>query len=291
MDEVKSSVVHNPPQGEQKAVGVDLGATLAKLAFRAASGELHFESMPAQETDRLAQRVAGLEPEQIGLTGCGAIGFAEQLELPSRRYDEFTSWGAGTRHLLDGEALSGNSRNLLVSLGTGTSVLLMDADSTVRIGGTALGGGTILGLASALLGTNDFEEICSLAEKGNRTQIDLVVSDIYRSGEIELPADLTAAAFGKLGLLDETPGGKEPDNLAAAIIGLVGENVGLICGGLSYASQVDQIVFAGSTLRNNQVLRDILSSITTNMGRTPLFLSDGEFGGATGALILCAHEG
>lgn len=290
MDEVKRGLVHSSPQSGHEAVGVDLGATLVKLAIRAASGELHFESMPSHETERLERRITSLAPERVGLTGCGATSFAEQLERPSRRYDEFLSWGAGTRQLVDAEALAGNSRNLLVSLGTGTSVLLMDGDSTVRIGGTALGGGTIVGLASALLGTSNFEEICSLAQRGNRTQIDLVVSDIYRSGEIELPADVTAASFGKLGLLDETPGRKEPENLAAAIIGLVGENVGLICAGLSYASQVEQIVFAGSTLRDSRVLCDILSSITRNMGRTPLFLSNGEYGAAAGALILCDRD-
>ncbi|MBW2388615.1 MAG: hypothetical protein JRG89_09265 [Deltaproteobacteria bacterium] len=290
MDEAKSGVVHSPPPSGLKAVGVDLGATLAKLAIRAPSGELHFESMPAHETERLARRITSLAPEQIGLTGCGAAGFAERLDVPSRRYDEFSSWGAGTRKLVDAEALSGDSRNLLVSLGTGTSVLLMDGDSTVRIGGTALGGGTVVGLASALLGTTDFKEICQLAQRGNRSRVDLVVSDIYRSGEIGLPADLTAASFGKLGLVDGTPGGKEPENLAAAILGLVGENVGLICAGLSYASQVERIIFAGSTLHENRVLCDILSSITTNMGRTPLFLPDGEYGGATGALILSDRE-
>lgn len=290
MDEANGSVVHSPLGNGLKAMGVDLGATLAKLAFAKPSGELHLESMPAQETARLERRIASLAPERIGLTGCGAAGFAELLECPSRRYDEFLSWGAGVRRLIDAQALSADSRNLLVSLGTGTSVLLMDCDTTVRIGGTALGGGTMIGLASALLGTSNFEEICRLAQKGKRSEIDLVVSDIYRSGEIQLSGDITAASFGKLGLLDETPGGKEPENLAAAIIGLVAENVGLICAGLSYASQVEQIVFAGSTLRGNSLLCDILTSITTNMGRKPLFLSDGAYGGAAGALVLCTRE-
>lgn len=287
MDEVKDTVVHSPAPKALCAMGVDLGATLAKIVFRDSSGQLHFEYLPAPEIDRLEQRILSLEPEHVGLTGGGASRLAELLDIPCQRQDEFSCWGAGARRLLDAEAWSGDSPSLLISLGTGTSVLLMDGDSTTRIGGTAIGGGTILGLANAMLGTNDFEKICALAQAGDRTRVDLMVSDIYRPGEIDLPDDLTAASFGKLGTTSDTSGGKEPENLAAAILGLVGENVGLICGGLSYVSNAEQIVFGGSTLRGNPFLRDVLAARTHDMGRKPLFLPHCEYGGATGALILC----
>jgi type II pantothenate kinase len=290
MDKAEKTAAQSPSQRAPRAVGIDLGATLAKITSRDLAGQLHFETLPAEETDRLKLRIESLEPEQVGLTGGGASRLAEMLEIPSRRHDEFASWGAGARQLLEAEAWTGDTPSLLISLGTGTSVMLMDGDSTVRIGGTAIGGGTILGLGSALLGINDFDEICALAQQGDRTHVDLMVSDIYRPGEISLPDNLTAASFGKLGLLSDTPGGKEPKNLAAAILGLVGENVGLICGGLSYVSQAEQIVFGGSTLRGNPFLRDVLAARTHDMGRKPVFLPHCEFGGATGALILCGVE-
>ena len=153
-------------------------------------------------------------------------------------------------------------------------------------GGTALGGGTVVGLAGALLGTSEFSEVCRLAGDGDRAKVDLVVSDIYRPGEIALPDELTAASFGKLGHSAMTPESKHPENLAAAILGLVGENVGLICAGLSYATQVQHVVYGGSTLHENPYLRDVLHTITSNTGRTPVFLPQGEYGGATGALVL-----
>jgi type II pantothenate kinase len=286
MDEAKDTMVHGQAQDAPCDVGVDLGATLAKIAFRDADGQLQFESLPAPETERLKDRILSLEPQLVGLTGGGASRLAELLEIPCRRHDEFAAWGAGARQLLKSEDWSSDTPSLLISLGTGTSVLLMNGETTTRIGGTAIGGGTILGLASAMLGTTDFEEICRLAQRGDRTEVDLVVSDIYRPGEISLPDDLTAASFGKLGLLKDRPGAKEPENLAAAILGLVGENVGLICGGLSHLTQAEQIVFGGSTLRGNPFLREVLTARTYDMGRKPLFLPNGEFGGATGAMIL-----
>ena len=290
MDEVKDSAVHSSGPKSPCAVGVDLGATLAKIVIRDSSGGLRFEYLPAPETDRLRRRISSLAPEQLGLTGGGASRLAELLEIPCRRHDEFTAWGAGARRLLDPESWSRDAPSLLISLGTGTAVLRMDGDSTSYIGGTAVGGGTIQGLASAMLGTTDFKEICALAEAGDRTRVDLMVSDIYRPGEIHLPDDLTAAAFGKLGLMSNSPGGKEPENLAAAILGLVGECVGQICGGLSYVAQAEQIIFGGSTLRDNPFLRDVLAARTRAVGRKPLFLPHCEYAGATGALVLCDRE-
>lgn len=285
MDELESGVVHTPAKSAQATVGVDIGATLAKIAVRNGSGELAFESMPASEIDDVAERVSSLDPDRVGLTGGGASPLAERLTAACELHEEFACWGKGARTLLEAENLLREQRYLLVSLGTGTSVLMIDGDSTVRIGGTALGGGTIMGLSAALLGTTDFAEICALAERGDRTEVDLVVRDIYQPGENPLPGDLTASAFAKLASSKAGPRSKDPENLAAAIVGLVGENVALICGGLSYASQVQEIVFAGSTIRDNETLRNTLTTITTTMGRTPLFLPHAEFGGALGAMM------
>ena len=68
--------------------------------------------------------------------------------------------------------------------------------------------------------------------------------------------------------------------------GLVGENVGLICNGLALAARVERIVFGGTSLRNNPVLTDILAGLGAAFGRKVVFLSDGEFTGAVGALEL-----
>lgn len=267
------------------ALGIDLGATLSKLAIRDPGGAHRFESIPTEELDRIAGRIEALSPEHIGLTGGGASRLAEHLGDRCTITDEFTAWGTGARELLEPDSLAGDTRNLLVSLGTGTSILLMDGQNTIRMGGTALGGGTVIGLAGALVGTNDFSEVCRLAAGGDRAQVDLVVGDIYRPGEIELPGELTAASFGKLGHASMTTESKKPENLAAAIMGIVGENVALICAGIAYATQTERVVYGGSTLHNNPTLREVLQAITTNAGRTPIFLPHGEYGGATGAMV------
>lgn len=282
--------------GGAPALGVDLGATLTKIALRDEQGQYHLELMPSRALDRLVAMVASLGPASIGLTGGGASRLARLLDLPSHTVTEFDAWGTGAGHLLDPETVAEGSRYLLVSLGTGTSVLLIEGARALRVGGTALGGGTVLGLGFALTGAESFEELCLLASKGSRQHVDLLVSDIYADGELPLPGDFTAASFGKLGALNEgnalpeaTGGDAAPEHLAAAVMGLVGENVGLICGGLAAATQADTIVFGGSTLRNNPALVAVLQGVTAAIGRKAHFLPDGEFGGALGALEMARN--
>lgn len=268
--------------GERVAVGVDAGASLVKLCLQA-GGASRNELLPAAALDAVAERVAGLAPHRIGLTGAGASELARRLGGESVRVTEFSAWGTGVRRLLAAQRPDVTEPYLLVSLGTGTSVLLAQGLGVSRVGGTALGGGTLMGLGRLLLGGASFDEILALAARGDRRRVDLLVSDIYRPGEIALVGDATAANFGKP-LAHERP--PAPEDLANAIMGLLGENVALICTGLAAAHGVRPIVYGGSTLRGNRPLRDVLTLITAAFGREPLFLDEGEFAGALGALEL-----
>ena len=221
------------------------------------------------------------------MTGGGAPELARRLSggpVPVP-VNEFAAWGAGAKALLEGQGGPPADRYLLVSVGTGTSVMLADGMAVQRVGGTALGGGTIVGLGALLLGTRSFAELVALAAKGDRRRVDLLVSDIYRPGEIPLAGDLTAANFGKAGgRLGE--GAPERGDVAHALMGLVAENVALICAGLGAALQLRTVVFGGSTLRENRPLVEILSQISGFTGTHPTFLQEGEFAGALGALLL-----
>ena len=267
------------------SVGVDVGATLAKIALRTPEGGLEFRLAPAAELDSVANLLGEADRGRVGVTGGGAPELARRLVGSPTPVNEFAAWGAGAKALLEGQGGAPADRYLLVSVGTGTSVMLADGMAVQRVGGTALGGGTLVGLGALLLGTGRFAELVALAAKGDRRRVDLLVSDIYRPGEIALAGDLTAASFGKAGVrLGE--GAPEPADVAHALMGLVAENVALICAGIGAATQVRTVVFGGSTLRENAPLVDILGQIAGFTGQRATFLSDGEFAGALGALLL-----
>ena len=73
-------------------------------------------------------------------------------------------------------------------------------------------------------------------------------------------------------------------------MGLVGENIALICAGLAARADVKLIAFGGSTLRANPALTAILGGACAMLGRTPHFLVDGQYAGAVGALALAASQ-
>ena len=194
----------------------------------------------------------------------------------------------GARALLEREGETAPERFLLVSVGTGTSAMLVQRGETVRVGGTALGGGTLTGLARALVGTADFESVIHLAQAGDRRRVDLLVADIYPRGDLPLPGEVNAASFAKLARGSQEPKPK-PSDLAHALMGLLGENIGLICCGLAAAAGVDRIVYGGCTLRNNPILADILRMLAAVHGCEATILRDGAFTGAVGAMEIAGN--
>ena len=89
---------------------------------------------------------------------------------------------------------------ILVSIGSGVSIIKIDSKNEFsRIGGTALGGATLLGLSNLLIGTNDFKEIQALCEEGDNSKVDTMFNELSEFGtEQELPTGLVACTFGKI---------------------------------------------------------------------------------------------
>jgi type II pantothenate kinase len=217
----------------------------------------------------------------VAATGGGATTLGDAVAgVPLTVVGEFDAWGRGAPLLAAREGAALPSRCLVVSLGTGTSVLLLDAGRVERVGGTALGGGTLVGLGRLLLGVDGFATLAGLAASGDRRRVDLLVGDVYPSAaDAPLLHDLTASSFAKLH-------STAPADVAHALMGLVGENVALVSGGLARGAGVETIVYCGSTFAENPALRAIVDDITTRFGHRPLFLPGGAYCGAAGAAVL-----
>jgi type II pantothenate kinase len=274
--------------GTRDEVGLDLGATLSKaVVVREGASLDSFETFVCASGDLrgLASFLAGRTDPAVAVTGAGAHPFAALHSGTHEVYlaDEFEAWGAGERALLRRADFAPGTPHLLVSAGTGTSILRVDTDGQIsRVGGTGLGGGTLRGLATLLLGTAEHDAIAELARLGDRRRVDLLVRDLYATGEIQLHGDLTASNLGKLT-------SREPKDLASAIVGLVGENVALLAGSLARRAVPEgpvDVVYAGATLTGNVLLRDVLAFVTSLSGATARFLPMGEFVGAAGAIAL-----
>ncbi len=132
------------------------------------------------------------EVEHVMLTGVGASGVSTPIYgLPTTHVDEFRADGLGARFA------SGLDQLIVVSMGTGTTLVRVDGDAINHIGGISMGGGKLQGLSHLLLKTNDICEVVEMASHGDISHINLQIKDISK-GDIEgLPMHATASLFGK----------------------------------------------------------------------------------------------
>jgi pantothenate kinase len=72
-------------------------------------------------------------------------------------------------------------------------------------------------------------------------------------------------------------------------MGLVGENVALICCGIAQATGITRLVYGGATLHENPALVATLQAVSVGMGNAAIFLDEGSFAGAAGALERSAN--
>ena len=130
---------------------------------------------------------------KIMLTGVGASYFDNDIYgVPTVKINEFEAIGLG------GLELTGKKQALVVSMGTGTAFVRATENSIKHIGGSGVGGGTIIGLCSKLTGSRNFDSILHLAEKGNLSKVDLSVGDISKNKIANLKSSTTASNFGKV---------------------------------------------------------------------------------------------
>ena len=93
--------------------------------------------------------------------------------------------------------------HIAVNVGSGVSILQVNGIHNIkRVTGTLIGGGTLVGLSKLLINVDNYNDIMKLAKKGDNTNVDLLVKDIYGSknvaSSIGLESDIIASSFGKI---------------------------------------------------------------------------------------------
>ncbi len=130
------------------------------------------------------------EVEHVMLTGVGAAYIEENIYgLPTTKAEEFVADGLGAKYE------SKLDRMIVVSMGTGTSLVKCDGEDISHIGGIGVGGGTLTGLSRLLLKTDDIKNIIDLALEGDISHINLLIGDISAKPLPGLPMSATASLF------------------------------------------------------------------------------------------------
>lgn len=214
-------------------LGIDVGGSTTKIVGFAPDGGL-ISPIFVRATDPVtsvygalgrftSENGLGLEDiDRVMMTGAGS-GFVDTpiYSLRCRSVTEFKSIGLG------GLYLSGLPEAIVVSMGTGTALIYAKRDGngalTDYLGGTGVGGGTLVGLSRRLLNIDNITHIEQLCEGGDLSNVDLRVRDISREGQFTgLNDNLTASNFGKLSDL------ASKSDIALGIVNMVSETVAMM---------------------------------------------------------------
>lgn len=189
------------------------------------------------------------EVEKIVLTGVGASLIREDIYgIPTVKVNEFSAIGKG------GLLLAGVQQALVVSMGTGTAFVYAEGEKIEHIGGSGVGGGTLIGLSSKLVGETDFEAIIALAEKGDLSKVDLTVQDISNEEILTLPKNVTASNFGRI----QSTANKS--DLALGLINTIFQTAGVMAAFTAKARGFKKVIVTGSVTAIPQA-REIMQGV------------------------------
>ena len=207
-------------------IGIDIGGSTTKIV--GIQGGLITTPMLVRATDPIASLFGAFGKfidanslplqavERIMITGVGASFVSKPIYgLPTSKVEEFLANGLG------GLFLTGLSKAIIVSMGTGTALVEASQESIKHIGGTGIGGGTIIGLASRMLNIRDIKHIITMAEDGDLSHVDLMVGDITKDLLPGLPPFTTASNFGRMSDVAAN------SDIALGIINLVLQAIGM----------------------------------------------------------------
>jgi len=215
------------------------------------------------------------EIRQIMITGAGAGKLKDDLfGIPTGKADEIKSIGIG------GMYLSGRENIIIANIGTGTAIIDAGNDTISHLGGSGVGGGTILGLAKKLLSVSEFSGVMRMAEKGKLSQVDLLMEDIMETDLSFLNKESTASNFGKM--LDSA----RSEDIALGLINMVYQVIGMLSVFAAKSRNIDRIVVTGNG-SGNVIGRDVLKEITAIHQIQFEYPENAEYTTAIGAALSC----
>lgn len=272
-----------------KIVGIDIGGSTTKIVGFD-QGEI-FSPFLVKATDPVSSvygafgrflsenRLQLSDIERIMVTGVGSTFIQERIfGIPTYKVDEFMAIGLG------GLFLSKLKKAIIVSMGTGTAYVMAENDKAAHLGGTGIGGGTLLGLSNRMLNVRNFNDIVEMAKDGDLKHIDLSIGDITHDEMVGLPPDTTASNFGKIIDLATKA------DVALGIINLVFQTIGMLAVFASRNEKVSDIVLTGN-LTNVPQAKDVFDGLSGLFKVNFHLPGNAEFATAVGATMISIGSG
>ncbi|MBP3370272.1 MAG: type II pantothenate kinase [Clostridia bacterium] len=177
--------------------------------------------------------------DRVLMTGVGSSFIDRPLySLKCEKVSEFNSVGNG------GLYLSGLDEAIVVSMGTGTAIMHAKRDGgrtvTKYLGGTGVGGGTLLGLSRRMIGVDTIEHLEQLCESGDLGNVDLRIKDMSSDHTFQINDEITASNFGKLSDI------ATQNDIALGIANMVGETIAMLAVFAARSYNLKNVVLTGN---------------------------------------------
>ncbi len=264
-------------------IGIDIGGSTTKIVGlengRVTGAAMVRASDPVTSAYGAFGRFLGehsLTLDRISRVVCTGVGSSflkdDLYGIPTVKVDEFLAIGLGGRYI------SGLDHCVVASLGTGTSLTHVKGEDISYINGSGVGGGTILGLCSKMLGTRSYDHIDQLARRGSAEAVDLTIGDIAQTTLANMNNKTTASNFGK------TNDDASDADFAMGVVNMVFQTVGIFAMMAAREHKTDAIVLTG-TLSRMEAARPVIAALEELYGVRYLIPENSEFCTAIGAAL------
>jgi len=163
-------------------------------------------------------------------------------------------------------------------MGTGTAITHATPENVIHLGRTGVGGGTLIGLGKLIIGETDPQKLEQLALKGDNTNIDLTVGDLYPKGIGNLSPRTTVSNFAKIRKHTK-------EDVSLAIHNLVGQTMGIVISLTAKLANIEDVVLVGTCTKNKCVL-NVVRLILEMRKLKSVVPEKAEFATAYGALLV-----
>lgn len=272
-------------------IGIDIGGSTTKIVgFRTENGNSTLiEPIFVRANDAITSVYGAFgrftvendlslgDIDRVLITGVGSSFIDKPLySLCCEKLSEFECVGRG------GLYLSGLDEAIVVSMGTGTAIMYsrFDGKNTVTeyLGGTGVGGGTLLGLSKKMIGVDTVEHLEQLCESGDLGNVDLRIKDMSSDHTFQINEDITASNFGKLSDI------ASQNDIALGIANMVGETIAMLAVFAARSYKVKNVVLTGNLTALKSVT-GVFEGLEENFGVRFIIPERSQFATVIGAAL------
>ena len=270
-------------------IGIDVGGSTTKIVgFDLSKGERHLiEPLFVRATDPITSIYGAFgkftdqnalelsDIKKVMITGVGSSHITRAIySLPCHIVEEFRCIGLG------GLYLSGLDRALVASLGTGTALVYsVNGEEPKYLGGTGVGGGTLLGLSKKMLNMDNIRHIEELAKEGDLSRVVLKINDLTKHDLVPGFSDkMTASNFGNVSDI------ATKSDIALGIINMVFETIGMVSIFAARNHNLRDIVLTGN-LTTIECATEVFGTLNRMFDMNFIIPQRSQFGPVIGAAL------